>query len=117
MSPARSNIRPALGALSKRLPNLTYEELEEVAQSKGVGDVYSELLSRLTPLFQRHTTRSSIGFSANIDDSRKTIFSLIPQESDSEKGVRFQLYLQRFATVLGLTPEDALRLLPKQREE
>src|SRR5262249_59486481 len=66
--------------------------------------------------YQKHTTRSSIGFASLLNGSRKTIISLIPQESNASDGLRFQLYSLRLRTWLKL-PEDAavLPMLPSHR--
>ena len=117
IEPSRVEYQTRTSRTSKRLPNLTYEELERIAESNGVLDLYTELVSRLTPVFHRGTTQSSMAFAADIDGSRKTVFSLIPQESSAERGLRFQLYFQRTATALGLAPEKVLDLLPGTRED
>lgn len=101
---------------SKRLPNLTYAELEGIADRNGVGELYRWFVPRLEAVFQKHTTRSSIGFAGNIDGSRKTVFNLIPGESNSHSGLRFQIYFSRFKQLFGISEEQALALLPGQRE-
>ncbi len=117
IEPSRVEYQVQTRSTSKRLPNLTYEGLEEIAQLNGVQELYSALVSRLMPLFPRHATRSSIGFTSNMGDSRKTVFSLIPQESSRENGLRFQLYLERFAAALSMASEEVLDFLPEAREE
>lgn len=102
---------------SKRLPNLTYEELEEQARENGVGEIYSTLVNGLARRFQRYPTRTSIGFAASISDSRKSILSLMPRESSANRGLRFRVYIDRFASVLKMSPEEAAKLLPEQRED
>ena len=117
IEPSRVDYQARTRSGSKRVPNLRYEELEEIAFSNGVQELYSELVSRMTPVFLRGTTQSSIAFIESVDGGRKTVFSLIPQESSVEKGLRFQLYLERFANALQLTPEKVLDLLPEVREQ
>lgn len=101
---------------TKRLPNLTYEELEDMARRNGVDDLYRHCVSRLQVLLTKHTTRSSIGFSANVDGSRKTVFSLIPRESNAEKGLRFQIYSSIFAGAINLSEGELRNLLPSDAE-
>lgn len=103
------------GSLSRR-PNLTYEQLEDVAEANGVGDLYRYVVAALERHLQKRTTRSSIGFGGLFPDgSRKVVVSLIPQESNADDGLRFQIYLQRFQTLLCLSESEALGLLPANR--
>jgi hypothetical protein len=95
---------------------LSYEELEQLADQNGVGGVYQRLVSGLEEYLQKQTTRSSIAFAAMFDKSRKTVLSLLPGESSQDTGLRFQVYLQRFMTVFGLSKDHALEVLPKRRE-
>jgi hypothetical protein len=101
---------------SKRRPNLTYEELENLAETNGVGELYRLLVQGLELLFGKHTTRSSLCFAANLDDSRRTVFSLIPGESDTSHGLYFQVYIERLKKMFDLSHDEAVALLPQTRE-
>jgi len=101
---------------SKRQPNLSYEELAQLADQNGVGSLYRRLAAGLEERLQKHTTRSSIGFAGTIDESRKNVVSLLPSESNPSDGLRYQLYLERFKKFFGLSEEVALALLPQRRE-
>jgi hypothetical protein len=101
---------------TKRLPNLTYEELEDTAKRNGADDLYRHCVSRLQARLTKHTTRSSIGFSANVNGSRKTVFSLIPRESNADKGLRFQIYTSIFADAFNLSEGQLRNLLPEEAE-
>ncbi len=109
-----SNIQK--GGSSKRRPNLTYEQLEELAQQNGVEDLYRYAVAALEHCLQKGTTLSSIAFSASFNESRKVVMSLIPRESSSDEGLRFQVYLLRFRTLLGLTEEETQAILPVNRQ-
>lgn len=98
---------------TKRLPKLTYEELEDTARRNGVDDLYRHCVSRLQALLTKYTTRSSIGFTANLDGSHKTVFSLIPHESNAEKGLRFQIYTSTFAGAFHLSEGELKDYLPR----
>lgn len=64
----------------------------------------AEDLNRLLNASEDAETRSSIGFNALVERSRKSVLSLLPAESSAEEGVRFQLYTNRFREVTGLEP-------------
>jgi len=103
---------------SKRKPPLSYEELQEIAERNGVGELYRQLVERLTSCFdQRVTTRSTIAFIGIMGGSRNTIFSLVPRESDSNQGVRFQVYIDRLSEYLGANRDSVIGILPSESEE
>jgi hypothetical protein len=80
--------------------------LEVTAEKQGVQELYRHAVANLGRYFQKHTTRSAIGFTAVFNGSRKTVVSLIQQESNSSEGLRFQVYSRRLRTLLNL-PENA----------
>jgi uncharacterized protein YeaO (DUF488 family) len=100
---------------SKRQPALTHKELEAIADQNGVGEIYATLVEGLRNLFdQTGTTRSSVAFKGR---SQNTILSLIPGESSGDSGLRFQVYNTRLAEYLGISEEEAISLLPEEKEE
>jgi hypothetical protein len=101
---------------SRRQPNLSYENLEQLAEQNGVANLYLRLVSGLEEHLQKHTTRSSIGFAGIFDKSRKNIISLLPGESTQSKGLCYQLYLERFKRHFNLQQEEASALLPSHPE-
>jgi hypothetical protein len=101
---------------SKRLPNLTAEQLAEIATSNGVGDLYRRCVGALEDRYQAGTTRTSIAFKAPFNGRTHTVFSLIPENSSEQKGLRFQAYTIRLASVLGIPQEDVVSLLPPSKE-
>ena len=101
---------------SKRSPNLTYDELSDLAESSGVQALYQHAVSSFGEYLQKHTTQSSIGFAALFENSRNTVISLIPGESGQAKGLRFQLYKYRFGTLVGKNEDEVDALMPAARE-
>ena len=117
IEPSRVDAQQRRKGLSKRLKDLTVEELTQIADEKGVREVFIFLAEGLKPLFDvRGTTRTSIAFQGNIDGRRRVIFSLIPKDSDKNKGVRWQLYFKRFVAYFGLDEEKIIELLPTTKE-
>jgi len=110
---------------STRSPSLTYSELEAIVEEKGVHELYGYALGNLEKHFQKHTTRSSIGFTAIFNGSRRTVVSLIPQDSNPTEGLRFQLYSHRLRIWSNFSGEcrpphtprksQAMDLLPRRR--
>lgn len=103
---------------SKRRPNLTYEQLQQIANERGVGDIYNYLFSELQVYFDGvNRTRSSIAFVGRFREIRRaTIFNLIPLEGDLEKSLCWQVYDLRFREYFNLNVEDARMIYPKNRE-
>ena len=118
IEPQQVEYRTQTKSTSKRKPPLTYEELEEIAESNGVGELYKKLVDGLTPLFdQKGTTRSTIAFIGTVKERRLTIFSLIPRDSDSQQGLRFQLYIDRLSEYLQAQRDDIIQILPSDYKE
>jgi len=103
---------------SKRRPRLTFSQLQEIADEKGVGEVYNFLFIELQKYFDNvGRTRSSIAFRGEFRSKRRaSIFNLIPPESDPENGVRYQVYDLRFREYFDIGIEQALSIYPVDRE-
>jgi hypothetical protein len=101
---------------SKRLPNLTYEELQSLADEQGVGELYRRAVEKLGVRFYRSTSRSSIRFMGDFSGSRKVVLSFVPKESSREKGLYFQIYTHRLAALSGVAVERFDAILPRNIE-
>ena len=101
---------------TKRRPNLTYEQLETIAEERRVGEIYRYCVDRLGDLFSKGTTRSSIRFTGNFEGSRKAVINLIPSESSSTSGLHFQVYIQRLCSLFDMKKEEATGLLPERKK-
>ncbi len=116
IQPAQVELQSRTKGVSKRRQNLTYEELDTIAAEKGVQEFYRYAVANLEHFFQKHTTRSSVGFTAIFNGSRKVVVSLIPQESNASDGLNFQLYSSRLNTWLNLPEEADLAILPPRHD-
>jgi len=100
---------------SKRRPNLTYEELAQIAEENEVKELYGQLAEGLQTCFDyKYTTLSTLGFGGIIDGHRKSIFSLAPGKSEKEQGVRFYVYIDRLVEYLGATREQVVAIFPPE---
>ena len=120
IEPSQVEYRTQTKSLSKRKPPLTYEELQEIADSNGVGELYRILVDGLTPLFdQKTTTRSSIAFIGIMGEKkfRNTIFSILPGNSSSKKGLRFTVYIDRFTEYFNIDKKTAVNMMTMYRKE
>ena len=106
-----------VGARSKRRPNITYEELEELASENGVEDLYKKLVSGLSEVLTRGTTINAIAFQGRLDVSIKVILSLVPRESSKDNGLFFRVYSKRLASYLGVDEDDGISTLPAAVKE
>ena len=118
IEPQQVEYRTQTKSTSKRKPPLTYEELEEIAESNGVGELYKKLVDGLTPLFdQKGTTRSTISFIGIVEGSRLVIFSVIPGDSSPQQGLRFYVYVDRLARYLHIQTDEVMQILPPNCKE
>ena len=102
---------------SKRRPNLTYEELEALADKAGVRELYDYAVAAFEPLLQKRTTQSSIGFAGSFNGSRKNVVSLLPGESNEQEGLLYRLYKNRLAELAAVTPTDIEGVVPQRHED
>ena len=102
---------------SKRRPNLSYEELEALADEAGVAELYEYAVGAFARVLWMRRTRSSIAFEHSFDGSRKTILSLIPGDSDAGKGLFYRIYRDRLAELAGIPSADVESLMPKQHAD
>lgn len=117
IEPSAVELHSRTKGTSKRRPNLTYEELAQRAQESGVARLYQHAVSSLEQALQKHTTRSSIGFASLFEGSRKNVISLLPGESSEADGLRYQLYKNRFATLVGQAGAEVEALMPASHED
>lgn len=120
IEPSEAEYRIQIKSTSKRKPSLSYEDLQEIAERNGVGDNYKRIVAGLSKCFDHTgTTMSSIAFIGIMGErkSRNTIFSILPKESDSEKGVRFTVYIDRFADYFSIEKEVAMDVLPSYEKK
>jgi hypothetical protein len=115
IEPSRAHVT---GGTTKRRPNLTYEQLQEISNERGVGEIYAYLFNELPQYFRGiNRTRSSIAFTGEFRETKRSaIFNLIPTDSDSEHGLRWQLYDLRFREYFNISEEKLLSILPSERE-
>ena len=104
---------------SKRLPNLTPEELARHAQESGVEELYEHAVQSFEPYLKKQTTRSSMRFTGRLGGSIKAVVNLLPLPRDSNRadGLKYQLYKHRFGTLAGLNEEGVEALMPTSRKD
>ncbi|MBN1996998.1 DUF91 domain-containing protein [candidate division KSB1 bacterium] len=102
---------------SKRRRNLTWEELFNIAEEKGVLGLYKPLYDGLSNVLKKNTTLSSVAFAGELENSLKTIIGLYPPESSVDQGLRYRLYLGRFCRYFSVAEQDVIKILPHEYQE
>lgn len=101
----------------KRVPFPTLQELEEIAKSNGVGELYRKIVNGLETKFNISIRRTMLNFWGNVENTSKAIFNLVPEKSNASEGVYFQIYLSRFIEYTGLNEESILNILPVNKKD
>jgi hypothetical protein len=99
----------------KRKAPRSEEELQQIADERGVGEAYGTLVRQMKPLFDSmSTTRSNVAFYGKIAGvkSRAAIASLSPVESEPERGLVFRIWVDRLAEFFSLEKGTVLDTLP-----
>lgn len=112
IEPSQVELQARSKGTSKRQPNLSLAELDAIAVEVGVEDLYRSAVAKLDHIFQKQTTRSSVGFKATFGNSRKTVISFIPRDSNSSDGLYFQVYSLRLQTYLNVSESAVAQMLP-----
>lgn len=102
---------------SKRAPNLTYEELKDIAKQNGVENLYEKIVEGLKDKFYKGTTRTQINFKGNVSGKLGAIVNILPPKSSAGKGLAFEIYFWRFAEYTELAKEKIIDILPQNRED
>lgn len=103
------------GTTGKRKPNLSEEELHQIAKDRGVGDLYASIVTELRPLFDAvTTTQSNIAFNGKLPKAKSggTILAILPRESDAVDGVYLKIYIDRLSEFFKLEKRRVVDLLP-----
>lgn len=114
--PEEMEQRAQRGPSTKRQPPLSFEELREAAERAGVGGLYETLVSGLSSRLHPGTTRSSIRFTARFGKSTKVVVSLLPKDSNPEKGLQFQAYSYRLKQLLQRDLTSIEACFPESRQ-
>jgi hypothetical protein len=116
IEPAEVALKTRARGGSKRRVNLTYEELEALADEAGVAALYDHAVAVFASVLQKSTTRSSIRFAGSFNGSRKVVISLLPRESSTGDGLRYQLYKNRYAELAKIAAAEVESLMPLRHD-
>ena len=100
---------------SKRSAVLTFEQFLEIAENKGVGDIYKKALAGLQSKFYattRHATGLALKGRMGEQKSTHSIIVIYPPNSDAGKGLYMSIYVDRLAELFKLDKKELIRSLP-----
>jgi hypothetical protein len=90
----------------------TSEEMEEAAVQNGVGDLYRQCEQALVPYFRRINYKDRPWFKATFGRSLKTVFSLVPRNSDPKDGLLYTVSSTRLADFIKSDEHTILKHFP-----
>lgn len=103
---------------SKARPRPGQKELQQIADSQGIGEMYRLLMDGLSSYIGEISSREkSIAFIGKSNKSRPTIFRIILADSNSESGIRFQVYIDRLMEHIGVGEGGLYDILPENLKE
>jgi hypothetical protein len=98
---------------SKKKRRLSLEELQNIADKNGVGDMFADLVSALQEHFKPRGRIGMLTFSGIFEGSHIAFFNLIPEQSNKESGLLFKIYVNRFMNYFSLDQDAVFKMLPK----
>ena len=117
LEPSEVERKTRTGGSSKPRRNLTWSELEDLADEHGVKDLYDHALTAFRPVLNTQRTRSSLAFAGLFPSgSRKVVISVLPGHSSADDGLHYQIYQRRFEEFAGLSSSEFKSLLPPRHE-
>lgn len=130
IEPSQVETRSRRKGSSNRKPDLTREELQQLAEEQGIGPWYRTLVQEVESLFQgSSTTRSSLSIKADLEDTRfgiqrGSVFTLWPDPSrwpddrqEESDGLYFRLYTHRVAALFEIEEERVRAFLPENHDD
>ena len=115
IEPSEVEYRARTKGSTKKSKALTYEELQEIADQNGVGNIYKKAYEGLYPKFDRitrHATALSFKGFMGEGNSLLTIINLFPPKSNSELGLLAFIHVDRMASYFNCDKEQLLNSLP-----
>ena len=89
-----------------RQAKYTAKGTEEAANTRGVGPLYASLAAGLRGVFtELHTTVNGVAFVGKVGKARLSLLTLRLNESDSARGLRYIVCLDRFAAYFGIAEQ------------
>jgi hypothetical protein len=120
IEPKEAEYRIQTKSTSKRKPPLSLEEFQDIAEKNGVGNMYKRIVRELSKYFdQIKTTLSNIEFIGIMGEkkSKNTIFTVFPIESNSEIGLKYGIFIDRFADYFQIEKSVLRDILPSYQME
>ena len=100
----------------KRNPNLTLNQLAEMADSNEIGGLYRLLYNGLIPkVFWINTTQKGLALKGSVKNSQ-LILNLLLTESTSSDGLKFKVYTDRLSNYLNIEVQKLIQLLPNYKQ-
>lgn len=120
IEPTEVDYRTKTMTPSRRKSNLSVQELQEIARNNGTEELFLKLVNglRVPEYFDRQsTTLSTVCYIGMQDGHQKTMVHIGSGESSSDKGLFFQIYIERFAEYFHVEKEIILQYLPSTFKE
>lgn len=108
--------RSRTGGDRTRPPNLSFEELNSMADKREIGGLYRNLVENLETRMSKRTSRTSLTFYGRFEQGSKAVIRFIVADSTPTHGLKFRVYIKRFAEFFDLEEDQALALLPDNIE-
>jgi hypothetical protein len=101
-----------------RRVRLTEEQFREIANSRGVGELFDYLNEKLSAIaYKKQRTKSTIRFVVPVEDGRKSFLSIHPRESSSTDGLRTDIRPERIAEAFSVALNQVREVLPGPGEQ
>jgi len=116
---AEAESRKGTSPAGKRSPPRSEEELQQIADDHGVGEVYAAIVKKLRGLFENMvTTRSNVAFFGKIPGfkTRAAMIALVPGEPSAVPQLKVRIFVERVCQFFDIEQSDVFDALPEDAE-
>ncbi len=110
--------RPRARRTSARSGYRTVNELQVLADEKGIGEIYRRLRDGVRGIFFAQGYSQTVGYVRRLEDGRvRTVMLVDAVPGDDAGGVRFVAHATRFERYMDVPPDDLRSWLPRDTAE
>ena len=99
---------------SKRTSYRTVNELQNIANANGIGELYGRVRSGVRGILSAQAYSETVGYSARREDGSRRVVMFIGALASQNGGLGFTIHATRFESILGFEIDDLKSVLPDE---
>lgn len=104
--------RRAKATDAKKRSIATEAELRDIASSVGVVDLWDTAIDGFSSFFGRYRSQTTLYFFTKYDQRQRTLLTIFPSESSSERGLAVSVVFEHFSNALNIEESKVRQICP-----